>query len=317
MNADQNRDRLLEEALKHELGAAALAPQTEGCLDAETVAAWTDGGLDAQGVALAEAHVSNCTRCQTLVGALAHTIPAAAVTTSETGARLWRWWFAPLAAGAAAVTLWMVVPQEQYSAPPSAPATEVAQAPPSPTSAPPATAPAESKATVGDGKKDRANVTQATQPARARDQAAPERQAFSKLKREAEAPKELGKLAAEGARAEARTDKAAAAEVTVTGRDARAMSPAPPAAVSQATPQPSDLIRVTARSSPSRDVIWFAGRGGLVLRATDGQTFLRVPFPETADLTAIAATDAQNAVVTTAEGRTFETRDGGKTWRQL
>ena len=43
----------------------------DACLDAETLGAWTDGGLDPAAMAAAEAHVSNCARCQALVGTMA------------------------------------------------------------------------------------------------------------------------------------------------------------------------------------------------------------------------------------------------------
>ena len=117
MNADHDRDRALDQALKAALGRGADAPITPACLDAETLAAWMDGGLDAQSVAMAEAHASSCARCQAMIGTLARVTPEVAAT-SASPVRLWRWWLAPLAAGAAAVTLWMVVPTERYTAPP-------------------------------------------------------------------------------------------------------------------------------------------------------------------------------------------------------
>ena len=66
MNPD--RDRILEQALKHELRAA--DPVDAGpCLDAETLAAWADDGLDATAMMGAEAHVSSCAHCQAMVAA--------------------------------------------------------------------------------------------------------------------------------------------------------------------------------------------------------------------------------------------------------
>ena len=56
MNADHDRDRALDQALKAALGRRDDAPITPACLDAETLAAWMDGGLDAPSVAMAEAH---------------------------------------------------------------------------------------------------------------------------------------------------------------------------------------------------------------------------------------------------------------------
>ena len=46
----------------------------------------------------------------------------------------------------------------------------------------------------------------------------------------------------------------------------------------------------------------------------DGLTFARVPLPERVDLTAVTATDALTAIVTTADGRRFRTGDAGRTW---
>jgi photosystem II stability/assembly factor-like uncharacterized protein len=51
-----------------------------------------------------------------------------------------------------------------------------------------------------------------------------------------------------------------------------------------------------------------------VLLTTDGRSWRRVPFPEAADLAAVQAANAQAATITTADGRTFRTTDGGLTW---
>ena len=71
---------------------------------------------------------------------------------------------------------------------------------------------------------------------------------------------------------------------------------------------------LTAGASPSPRVCWLVGRGGVILLATDGRTFVRVPFPEAADLVAVQATDARSATVTAADGRRLTTDDGGRTW---
>jgi hypothetical protein len=73
--------------------------------------------------------------------------------------------------------------------------------------------------------------------------------------------------------------------------------------------------RVTALSSPSPAVCWVVGRGGFVLRTQDGQNFSRVAFPEMTDLSAVQATNAQSATVTSRDGRRFTTTDGGATWQ--
>ena len=71
---------------------------------------------------------------------------------------------------------------------------------------------------------------------------------------------------------------------------------------------------LTAGAAPSVSVCWLVGRAGVVLLSTDGLNWRRVAFPEVTDLSAIQATDARNASVSTADGRTFSTTDGGATW---
>src|SRR5688572_19519343 len=95
----RDRDRILEQALKHELRAAGTPP-AGACLDAETLGAWADAGLDSAAMAAAEAHVASCARCQEMLGAFAKTAPAAPRTQgAQSTLSLWRWWLAPLAAG--------------------------------------------------------------------------------------------------------------------------------------------------------------------------------------------------------------------------
>jgi photosystem II stability/assembly factor-like uncharacterized protein len=82
-------------------------------------------------------------------------------------------------------------------------------------------------------------------------------------------------------------------------------------------PPPTDVAgQITAGSSPSAAVCWIVGRGGTVLRSTDQQTWQRLNFPVTIDITSVRTTDAQSATVVTADGRTFSTVDGGGTWTQ-
>jgi len=75
-------------------------------------------------------------------------------------------------------------------------------------------------------------------------------------------------------------------------------------------------IMLTAGSAPAPTVCWLVGPGGVVVLSTDGATWQRLAFPDASDLIAVRATDAVNATVTTADGRTFRTTDGGKSWRQ-
>ena len=136
--------------------------------------------------------------------------------------------------------------------------------------------------------------------------------------------------------------ESAAKELRIVGRAADAaafatgveiMSPEPafrwrllaPATIQRSTdggvtwrPQvaPAGIV-VIAGSSPARDVCWIVGRAGSVLLSTDGTTWQLRPFPEAVNLTAVRATDAKTAVVTTSDGRQFSTTDGGATWSRL
>ena len=102
-----DRDRILEQALKHELrGDNAATPH----LDAETLAAWQDDALNAAQMADIELHVSTCARCQSMLAAFARgtsstlgtlgtpgTVgtPGTAGTPSTPGTfSWWRWWLA-------------------------------------------------------------------------------------------------------------------------------------------------------------------------------------------------------------------------------
>ena len=73
---------------------------------------------------------------------------------------------------------------------------------------------------------------------------------------------------------------------------------------------------ITGGMSPARNVVWLAGRAGLVLVTVDGFTFARVDLPERIDVASITASDGRSATVTTTDGRTFRTDDSGRTWRR-
>ncbi len=85
-----------------------------------------------------------------------------------------------------------------------------------------------------------------------------------------------------------------------------------PPALAAASVAPA--IVLTAGSAASRNVCWIVGTAGTVMLSTDGTTWRERPFPERTNLTAVRATDAASAVVTTSDGRQFATVDGGATW---
>ena len=71
---------------------------------------------------------------------------------------------------------------------------------------------------------------------------------------------------------------------------------------------------ITSGAAPTPPICWLVGRGGVVLISTNGQPFVRVTPPTAADLASIRAISARDATVTTTDGRSFRTTDGGVTW---
>ena len=374
-----DRDRILEQALKHELGAAGTPPagapalrsfSEGGCLDAETLGAWTDGALAPAAMAAAEAHVASCERCLALVGTMARSAPVtsgAPGTLGTEGTRgtfsLWRWWLAPIAAGVTAVTLWMVVPEP----PPLEQSREAkaAQAPAAETITP--AAPDKDKAFAeppADQFAQRDRLDAVARDERQQNKLKEERNEESRL-RQTQEQVTLADAAAPAAPPAAAPMPAPTpppATVALQAPQARAESvPVPPRenaagvaggalqksaraanAIEIATLDPSlgwrivgDRIErsddggktwrltrqnagdgIVAGSAPSNSVCWFVGRAGRVLLTIDsGATFRDVSLAEPLDLTGVAARDAANAMLFSANGRSFRTDDGGRTWR--
>ena len=337
------------------------------CLDAETVAAWMDGGLDPAAQAAAEAHASACERCQALLATVAKTIPAEPAA-EPVGLRLWKWWLAPLAATAAAVTIWMVVPQR-----PMQPESRQAASTDGAVTEKPQAAPPVARDEIG-AKNQQAPAGRDAEPQRS--------PADARRNVPAAANEAMGKLAAakdaDRAKADAaeRVDQQAKREENAPAAGMRqaqapppaaseaaadrfrepaigaAAAPAPPAAPAATilrnqfaapvivSPDPNRRWRfangversedggriwipvriagneeILGGASPARLVCWLVGRGGLVLLATDGTNFTRLPFPEKVDLVSVSSPEARIAIVTAADGRTFRTEDAGRNWR--
>jgi photosystem II stability/assembly factor-like uncharacterized protein len=76
-------------------------------------------------------------------------------------------------------------------------------------------------------------------------------------------------------------------------------------------------LTLNAGSAPARDICWVVGSEGIVLLSPDGMSWQRRPFTEPVNLTAVRASDAKAAVVTTEDGRQFSTADGGATWLKI
>ena len=74
----------------------------------------------------------------------------------------------------------------------------------------------------------------------------------------------------------------------------------------------TDLV---AGAAPSATVCWIVGRSGTIVRTTDGgEHWTLILAPTEDNLAAVTASDANDATVTTAGGRSFATSDGGASW---
>jgi hypothetical protein len=283
-----------------------------------------------------------------VLGAIAKGTPATEPVVESKSIFSWHWWFAPLAATAAAVTLWMVVPEQQpqmASAPPPtvAPAreVEVKEQARGNTATPRPTRNTAAAAEAQDALKDRAQAP--AEKFAAREDRRERQGAPSAIK------EETGNVAAQET---ARTGAAADALSTTTAPAAAPLAPAAasPALQKRAAVPPVELsspdgvrrwravetgieysvergaswipVRavgtetITGGKAVSGSICWLIGRAGVVLITVDGMTFAKVDLPVRVDVTSIAAKDARSAVVTTADGRTFLTDDSGRNWRQ-
>jgi len=71
---------------------------------------------------------------------------------------------------------------------------------------------------------------------------------------------------------------------------------------------------LTSGSAPTARICWLAGASGAILRTTDGEHWETIPSPAPLDWTRIFAVDAQQAVITSSDGKRYVTNDGGRTW---
>ena len=354
MSGSNRRDDAVARLLRQTSSAGPdTDPPAERCLDAETVAAWMDGGLSPQELAAAEAHAAGCARCQALLSAFARVDsgpPAAQAPAAAPGWRAWLPWLVPATAAATALALWIAVPRDpavpvvdSLSArvdPPveraqrPAPAAEPrdldarSQKTPSPPQAPSAAAPSRSQPPRQDtaartlteasrqgGVAERAEARTVAPPAPAAPPPPPAASADASV-----APPAVAR--AREAPAVAGFRVAAPAVVVVAAADSRVRWRLRGNAVDRSGDAGGQWDTVVERpgasllagSAPSVDVCWIVGQAGLVLRATDGRTFTRLPSPTADDLGAVQAIDGERATVTTVSGARFTTTDGGSRW---
>ena len=354
VNRDADRDAAIDRALASVLPGALDRNPSPDCLDADVVAAMVDGSLTREARATAEAHAAGCARCQALLAAMARTATDepgdARLAPSRIVARLtpsrYFWWLVPAASVAAAIAIFIYV----RPAPP-APVEQTAAV----SATPPASAVAPSAAKPEQPARDEraANAVQAApkkqaEPTHEVDRLAKVAPAPANAPA-AQAPAPPSELRAEAAlKDEARQDvakeraqiapppapKRLNETVTVAGALAaqtiEIVSPDPSvrwrivgAGVQRSTDAGATWeaqttgtsVALAAGASPSATVCWIVGRAGTVLLTADARTWRVVPFPDVTDLTAVRATDAATATVTTADGRALTTLNAGQSWK--
>jgi hypothetical protein len=89
---------------------------SEGCFDAEILAAWADGALDDRKSSLVELHASNCSRCMAMLASVERTRPEVEAPPKRAWAigPLLRWGV-PLTAAATAIAIWVMVPNRSLT----------------------------------------------------------------------------------------------------------------------------------------------------------------------------------------------------------
>jgi hypothetical protein len=330
VNSSDDRDQSIERLLRQSL----RTPQqdvTDSCLDAETLAAWMDGSLFGPALEVAQSHVADCSRCRAVVGAVARA--EAAVPAMAPVSRRWSAWFVPMAASglaaAVAVTLWVVVPRNTDLAPTTTQPTEQG-----------------TQTRVEERASAPATVQAPSAAQEKRDEAPKDSERQFEADSLRKQPADIG-AASTPSRTDERT-RAAAPPAPAAEREAFRAGSANTLAASSAIgieiPSPDAAVRwrivgsavqrstnggarwepvptgtsgdLLAGAAASATVCWLVGRAGVVLVSMDGLQFRRVTFPEMTDLSAVSATDARSASVSTIDGRIFATTDAGQTWER-
>jgi hypothetical protein len=347
VDTSRERDQSIERLLRQSLQTPRQAGVTDSCLDAETLAAWVDGGLSGAALEMAQTHVADCVRCQSLVGTMARAHAVVSQPEPERARRPWLAWAVPLTAAALAVAVWIAVPRDLGTPVPrpsnlqrEAAETKAAQ-PASPDEKPPepVAAPVAAKEELAASAPSNTVEPQAPAPELRKDTAPFE---ADRLRQEDTAAAPAANAPPPAAAQTPSTPSAArqgvaggrlAESVTVTGESPTIEIVSPDRSVrwrisgsvlehstdggSSWDRSPTNIDgQLTSASAPSTSVCWVVGRGGVVLLSTDGRTWRRVAFPEMTDLSAVRATDARTASVSTADGRIFSTSDGGATWER-
>lgn len=317
MKSSRQRDESIERCLR-QLPPPAGADSTEACLDAEDAAAWVAGRLSGEPLAGVHAHVADCGRCQMLVGALVRAEAGGGDVEPAPARRRWLGWLVPLTATATvgiALAVWVTLPRQtdlaKQSSIPAPPPEPTAQADERASASVPAVAPAP--------------PAEVRESASASTSAAPANQEIAAASaRAGAAPLAVGlarrvEPAAEMALAAAGWLVVVSPDPSVRWRFVASPAQTVQRSRNQGVTWEDVAVGGTATflagSSPSPSVCWLVGRGGVIV-SIEGVDLRRLAFPEPTDLTAVQAIDARTALVTTRDGRTFRTADGGGTWTQ-
>lgn len=319
MHTGRDRDASVERLLRQSRQARQVsAPPRASCLDAETLAAWADGTLSRDKFAAVESHVSDCPRCQALLGAFARTVPLAPEPWWRHGLSVR--WLVPLTAAATAIAVWVAVPRRE------APVLESEQV--------------RTEAPVSPNSQERAAEVPATPVAGVEIGARPDKQLDEKKDQLASAPETPSATVALGvppaaerqARRENVAPKQEGAGVDSVGRLADASSARPPAAPpadarSESPPASTlELSRPAATVakapaieivSPDPSIRWRIGASGVVERSTNGGSrWVAQSTGVAADLTAGASPSAQVCWLVGRAGTILRTSDGLR-WQRV
>ncbi len=310
------------------------ASAPDGCLDAETLAAWADGGLNAQASAAVELHASNCSRCMAVLATLERTAPVAPVADAWTLARVFRW-VAPLAAAATAVAIWVAVPDRSMTPVESTVSQDLRSVEEVPV-------PGSSSSSSSEPRTSNQNPEPSTQNKE------PQVRLQDELSRRSASGQAVGPVAAPAEppapadRYAPEREMGAPAAGPVTA-DAQLSAPAAAAPPPPAAPAPrafaadartenatvgaaqrsalSSATMLTSESSqPGNALIrWRILANTLLERSKDGgKTWTRAANGPAPNLAAVRAVDADRAVVTTSDDKAeFYTTNGGQSWTRV
>ena len=320
--------------LRETLRARMTPERAAGCLDSQTLAAWSEGTLNARDREAIEEHASDCARCQALLAAMVTTTPPVEPS------RSWRLstlgWFAPLAAAAAAILLWINIPGTPVERPATAPAASTAVLPApsstpemSPPASPSTTPPRIAERPVETRTQARAKTAAVPSPPPASTPAVPpDAQAIDTIAQKKDAPQPAdaapaGKAASVETRDAVVVSPASGAVVApppqVEARPLTASAePASKSKFDSAVMQEAARRTVTPTEIPSPDpgVRWRILAGGHVARSTDrGATWQQQSTGASVMLTAGAAPSATVCWMVGFGGTVVVTTDGG-TWKR-